>query len=221
MYGLRRNLLATVSLLALGTSAPAADWTGFYIGLNAGIASQKPEFKDLGDDGGNPLFGFMTLRGSSGTGATFGGQIGYNWQIANLVFGFEGDLNWVNSKSNDTFLGSLNTTARLNSLGTARGRVGFVAFPSTLIYATGGVASGRIQSSLGDTLFTSNLTRTGWVAGGGIEYMFVTNQTIRFEALYNDLGSWVLSNPSGCPGNYRTRFSHTETIVRGALNFKW
>jgi outer membrane immunogenic protein len=225
MLGLRRNFLATVSLLALGATASAGEWTGFYIGLNAGVTAHRGEFTDLGDAGGNTYFNGATLRSSNGPGAAFGGQFGYNWQFGNFVYGIETDLSWLNAQANDMPTPFLASRTRLDALTTVRGRVGFAALPSTLIYLTGGFSYGRIHNMLGNPAspddFASNGWRTGWVMGTGIEYLLAARTTVRFEGLFNDFGSWDVVGRPTCTGNYRTRFSHSETTVRGAISLKW
>jgi outer membrane immunogenic protein len=56
-------------------SAAAADWTGFYLGINGGV-------------------GWRKTGGLSNSGALFGGTIGYNFQTGPTVFGVEADLDW-------------------------------------------------------------------------------------------------------------------------------
>lgn len=227
MKGLRRTLLATVSLAALSANASAAEWDGLYVGLNAGVAWHKAEFADLGDSGGTQN-GFPpgTFWSPNPTGGTIGGQIGYNWQSANIVYGVEADLNWVSGNSSATFPGpSVSASTNLDVLATVRGRIG-LASPSTLVYVTGGVAFGHIQNAWGSTFiatpeYTSNSTRVGLALGAGIEYMLAPNKILRFEGLYADFGSWTVNGPPGIIGPYRSRFAHSVTVFRGGLNFKW
>jgi opacity protein-like surface antigen len=55
--------------------------------------------------------------------------------------------------------------------------------------------------------FSNDETRTGWVAGGGIEYMFNRNWTAKIEVLYADFGSSdVTIDAFG--GTYTSRFQH-------------
>src|ERR1700722_17165487 len=101
---MKKFLLVTVGLLALGTAAPASaadlapytkapppvvaiyDWTGFYIGANGG-GGWGPKCWDV------PNFRGPAVRFSEGchdaTGGVAGGQIGYRWQRAGWVFGLE------------------------------------------------------------------------------------------------------------------------------------
>ena len=67
--------------------------------------------------------------------------------------------------------------------GTVRGRLGY-AFDRTLIYITGGLAYGGLNANpvTGDA--TSN---AGWTIGGGLEYAFTNNWTVKLEGLYVNL----------------------------------
>src|SRR5437660_648005 len=65
---------------------PAADWTGWYMGVHAGAAWQQTSANVLEND----EFPFGSTF--SKTGFIGGGQIGYNWQRGNFVFGLEGDI---------------------------------------------------------------------------------------------------------------------------------
>ena len=102
--------------------------------------------------------------------------------------------------------------------GTARARAGFLATPNLLLYGTAGVAYGQVEQSSA-LLFTRqvNLPFTvivigtgsvtcaplnapcyagstrenavGWTAGGGAEYKFAKNWSLKGEYLYVDLGN--------------------------------
>ncbi len=69
--------------------------------------------------------------------------------------------------------------------GTVRGRGGILAFTTLLVYITGGFSYGEVH---GDVAALSN-TRAGWSAGGGIEWMFVRDWSVRAEYPYVDLNS--------------------------------
>src|SRR3954453_12091774 len=101
---MKKFLLATVGLVALGIGAPASaadlaarpytkapppmiaaayDWSGFYIGANGGWGRSRNRW-DILDSG------FGLPEGShDADGAVAGGQIGYRWQAASWVFGLE------------------------------------------------------------------------------------------------------------------------------------
>jgi outer membrane immunogenic protein len=210
--------------------APLYNWTGFYAGLNAGYhwgrhcvnttttnVFSSPGFEDVG-----------SAEASVGTGTTCpddngfigGGQIGYNWQFTNWVAGFETDLQGASNNNNQdsitnttTFLflgvpitptGTITSSKDLRWLGTVRGRLGFLAAPSFLVYGTGGLAYGKVEAtttisediSFGNpTIGSFSDTRTGWTVGGGVEWMFAPNWSVKAEYLYYDLGQVTWSLP--------------------------
>src|ERR1700732_1004791 len=167
-------LLAVSTILGLTASASAADlaarpvytkapvmspvynWTGFYVGANAGYAWGKTDATLVAGPGwGATNAAFLAANGSPTlhpNGFIGGGQIGYNWQFApTWVFGLETDIASVSAKATRAtgvlVGGSLNPysetdTSKINWLGTVRGRVGYVAGP-VLIYGTGGLAYGE------------------------------------------------------------------------------
>jgi outer membrane immunogenic protein len=99
---------------------------------------------------------------------------------------------------------TVTTDSRLNWFGTLRGRLGFATGP-VLFYGTGGLAFGGVKNNLlttftdvgepgcfqcfGSTLVSNNSSRTGWVLGAGIEWMFAPNWSLKGEYQYIDLGS--------------------------------
>jgi outer membrane immunogenic protein len=248
MGGLRHFLLTTVSVAALSTSALAADiparmpvkapppvvvvsnWAGFYIGVNAGVAWNHAEFTDLGAVGFAQPFGFpigTKYWSPNKAGFTGGGQIGYNLQSGNIVYGVEADLNFVSNKASATLpagavAGTVITTSKLDWMGTVRGRLG-VALSPTLLYVTGGWAFAHFEDTWtapGVVPGGADKTRSGWTVGGGIEHMFARNWTAKVEVLYADFGKWDgFLNAFG--STYRTRFEHEILTVRGGLNYKW
>jgi outer membrane immunogenic protein len=248
----RRYLLATVSAAAFSTGALAADlparvpvkapapvvvpwsWTGFYIGINAGVAWHRAEFTDLGDQFGSGFaFPVGTKFWSPKTaGFTGGGQIGYNFQSGSVVYGLEADMNWVDAKTSGTFTSpifspsQIAATTKLDWMATVRGRLGVTLSPPTLVYITGGLAVGHFEDRwdfVGATTphFNSDKTRTGWTVGGGIEHMFARNWTAKIEALYANFGDWTVNSPPVGSSVYRSRFEHEVLTVRAGLNWKW
>jgi outer membrane immunogenic protein len=137
-----------VSVLALAGMTLAADmaapryvkatppldppaWAGWYMGLQGGAAEIESTFSDLGPasllNGGD--------YGISRTGGVLGGNAGYNWQSANIVYGLESDINWVSARASQTYAGLGFQTGEVTWLGSFRGRVG-VDYMATLFYVT-------------------------------------------------------------------------------------
>jgi len=230
---MKRQLLTTVSTLGLMASASAADlprampmkavrpvavwtWTGAYIGLNGGAVWHKSSY-DIFDTLPEELTGSTTK-----VGGTFGGQLGYNWQMQNYVFGVEGDLNWVGasgSLNGSVFAGST-FTSKLTWLSTIRGRAGMLIDPRTLVFATGGFAIGAVQNDTNISGgFSDHSTRAGWTAGGGIEYKITDHWSAKAEALYVDLGKKTVQGFFGA--GYSGTFTNTAVISRLGVNYKW
>src|SRR5438105_3524341 len=114
---------------------PECNWTGFYIGLNAGGQFGHSENKDLDD------YDFLDKQwGYSESGFVGGGQIGYNWQWRWLVLGPEFDLGYMNLNGRgleDRHFSDVNGETSSDFYATFRGRIG-VALKNWLFYATGG-----------------------------------------------------------------------------------
>ncbi|QGM47559.1 outer membrane beta-barrel protein [Methylocystis heyeri] len=133
----------------------------------------------------------------------------------------------------ETAAGSGAVAAGVDWLGTVRGRVGYLVTPTLLAYATGGLAYGGVHANAAHALaFSDSLptiyptfggtgsysdTRVGWTVGGGGEWMFMPNWSLKAEALYYDLGSASFgSSPVGALDPDGTNLS---TGVPGALMF--
>jgi outer membrane immunogenic protein len=141
---------------------------------------------------------------ASPSGCFGGGQIGYNYQLANnVVVGIEADVSFANFGSSFTWNqdngDDINSwESKLTTFGTLRGRLGY-ALGQWLPYVTGGWAWGRHQltttcptscSSFGDPATSSDTkTHNGWVIGAGLEYAINQNWSVKAEYLHLDLGS--------------------------------
>jgi outer membrane immunogenic protein len=215
-------------------------WTGFYIGLNAGGAWGRSDVNAFTE--ANFLFQvpFLNAAGTRSfrpTGFIGGGQFGYNWQAGNFVLGIEADAQFqdlsASSVVNPVIPGTggiMTQSVKSDFLATVRPRVG-VAFGSALFYATGGLAVGTVKNfdaltgvpPITESAFTSS-TRVGWTAGGGVEWGFTPNWSVKAEYLYVDLGTSSHRTPD-FPGFTLTGIvfnSHfTEQVARVGINYRW
>src|SRR4051794_11414727 len=103
MYGAAAAalLLATPAFAAdLGARLPvkappayvaAYSWTGFYLGVNIGGGFARAEDAGTVFNGAGAAIGTFSWSERL-NGVIGGGQIGYNWQTGNLLFGVEGDF---------------------------------------------------------------------------------------------------------------------------------
>jgi outer membrane immunogenic protein len=224
--------------------APAFMWSGFYAGLNAGYSFNSDKASTVGTPGFVGLGANVPASLAIGkNGFTGGGQIGYNYQMGNLVLGVETDLQYVAGKGSQSFAGvapPITTSASRDNgyLGTLRARVGLVASERLMIYATGGLAYGAFQTDLQVTTAAgpagpfwsgrSNSTRVGYTVGAGAEYALTNNWTAKLEYLYYDLGrNTVRTTPNAAaagafPGvAYDARVENTGQIVRAGMNYKF
>lgn len=151
----------------------AYDWSGFYVGLNAGgdraysgdpttsasCASLPQFFSPYFACNEIPTVNAAGTGSMSGSGFTGGAQAGYNWQFNSLVVGAEGDFESFYGKASRTGTGTfitnplappfqpmISSSVDANWLATARGRVGW-AFNNLLVYGTGGLAVTRLSAS--------------------------------------------------------------------------
>jgi outer membrane immunogenic protein len=219
---MKKILAGAAALLGTAVSAQAADlavkapylkapiamvydWTGFYIGVNAGVGIGR-DYTRLAAPGG-PSFEASYLNPQGGLG---GGQIGYNWQVPNsffgaLVFGVEADIQGTGMRDNYTCLltctlpGAGGIASQFNQkldwFGTVRGRVGIATGP-VLTYVTAGWAYGSVKTTLTETIgttaaFASNQNRGGWTWGSGIEASLGGNWTGKIEYLWFTLGDRI------------------------------
>jgi outer membrane immunogenic protein len=194
---------------------PSASWAGWYIGAHAGAAWQRT-------DANSAYQGFAFDNNTfSNTGFIGGGQIGYNWQHGNFVFGLEGDISGLGGKNTGQRQDSTGYQyqSRINWLSTVRGRFG-LAVGDTMAYMTAGVAFGSVKNTVNTDFgtYSSSKTRTGWTIGGGVEHMLSRNWTIGLEALFVDLGK---SNGPVVDGDKTTRFQNQAVIGRLKLNYKF
>jgi len=218
---------------------PVFDWTGFYVGGNVGYSwGRSSDTSTLTNAAGTVLL--TTSDKSNLDGIVGGGQIGYNWQMRNWVFGLEADIQGTGEKGTRAF--SLTQTVcgssctifttpfalaqKIDWFGTARGRIGVLATPKVLLYVTGGLAYGEVDSHesvfVTPITFSSSNTHVGYTLGAGIEGAIGGNWTARLEYLYVDLGtvngSLTLA-PTTNISSYSSRI--TDNILRAGIDYKF
>lgn len=209
---------------AVYAPAPIFTWTGFYVGLNAGVGINANS-SQLG-----PL---MNSSGQSDPAFTGGGQIGYNWQTGAMVLGLETDINYLGASNSDSgsMFGGNGSSA--GYLGTVRGRVGY-AMDRFMIYATGGLAYGSSNTpssmagldAFGAPHLLSNMggtsTSVGFTIGGGVEYALSQNWSIKAEYLYVDLGSTTANYYDALSGALvPSTMGNREHIIRAGVNYRF
>ncbi|MET0408259.1 MAG: outer membrane protein [Hyphomicrobium sp.] len=176
--------------------APAAIWEGAYVGINGGYGWSNSTFTE-------PEGGFG------------GGQIGYNWQRDRIVFGIEGDFQAGDISGNAyNFADDAFAHSNVNWFSTVRGRLGIANGP-LLVYGTAGLAIADFDTAVdfGGPRFRDSDTKTGYAAGGGVEWAFAPNWSMKAEYLYLGFGDDRLSSGYRINNDFQT--------VRVGLNYKF
>jgi outer membrane immunogenic protein len=153
-------------------SSPAGyDWTGLYIGLQAGIIGDN---LDLDFNGGSTTLDDF--------GAIGGAHIGYDYQFGNgFLIGAETDINATSLKNRVDFTGGNGVNnaeiAKLDYTGSVTGKIGY-AVDNLLMYGKGGFAYAHVDDA--DIAFDSDFA-TGYTLGGGIALGLTQSISLRTE----------------------------------------
>lgn len=242
---MKKVLLVTASLIALGAGAPAVaadlaarpytkappmvaavyDWSGFYIGANGGWGSSRNCWDFLPVGGGAVSDGCH-----DGTGGTVGGQIGYRWQAGTWVFGLEAQGNWADFQGSNVTLvtaPALRNESRVDAFGLFTGQIGYAA-NNVLFYVKGGAAvtSNEYRALVAGTnalaAVTGDDTRWGASVGVGLEYAFAPNWSfgVEYNHLFMQDRTYAFTTPGGVFfGN--ERISQDVDLVTARINYKF
>lgn len=226
---MKRILLAGAGVLALTAAASAADltmepapmapvvapaafdWTGFYAGVHLGGA-----WGDFGTDVWNDAFG-------NAQAAIGGVQIGYNYQINQIVLGVQTDFAYTNLTSGTSIIGGYGANINMDWLGSTTLRAGY-AIDTWLPYVKGGVAYGNTQGQLTayngavTSDWSTNKWASGWTLGAGLEKAFTKNVTGFAEYDYYDLGKAVYNYDDV---GFGVDVKNTTNVVKVGLNYKF
>jgi outer membrane immunogenic protein len=191
----------------------------------------------------------------------------------------DGYNNGVERTVSSTASGMTTVHAGVDWMGTVRGRLGYLFTPTMLLYATGGLTYGGVYANVNNTAVATtskahwyysgeldysgddpanhtfvgggnkSQTLVGWNVGGGLEWMFMPNWSLKAEAIYWNMGNMnvptasyavapnVCSAGSDCSsdkyyGSYlyngftavgATRVNYQGVIARAGVNyhFNW
>jgi len=145
-------------------------------------------------------------------GSTIGGSGQYSGVSSDSAACCKGEV------GTRTGIGFGRVSAGIDWLGTVRARIGYLFTPTLLVYGTGGLAYGGIHLSSSNAFFghthdtqaspvdftvaatpsTGSVSDTlvGYSVGGGAEWMFLPNWSVKAEALYYSLGGAnLISSP--------------------------
>ena len=240
---MKKVLLVTASLIALGAAAPAVaadlaarpytkapamiaavyDWSGFYIGANGGWGSSRNGWDSVAPFAVGP-------EGShNATGGTVGGQVGYRWQAGTFVFGVEAQGNWADFKGNNAstlFGANVVNRSKTDAFGLFTGQVGYAA-NNFLLYVKGGAAVTSNKYSVVNAAgafvsSTSSDTNWGGTIGVGAEYAFAPNWSVgvEYDHLFMQDKTYDFTNAAGVLVG-RDRVRQDVDLVTARLNYKF
>lgn len=170
------------------SATAGTDWTGFYLGVGGGGSATRNRLSatfgnatSTIDEGGQDLLGRV-----------FGG---FDWQLdKRAVVGVLGDFAISGPQSTSTVSAggaSLQVTETARSSWSALGRVGFLATPSTLLYAGAGYSGQRITTQASASVGNLNAqiyqddVVNGWTVAPGIEAIINGAWSTRLEYRYS------------------------------------
>lgn len=199
-------------------------FAGPYLGLNLGVGIADVTQTSPGDP---------KLSGDD-TSFSIGGTAGYNIQCNNLVLGIAGDLAYLGleSKTKWTDPNEALLKDKIDWFGTVRGVIGTTVTPNTMLYFTAGVAFADLTHDLklpgpffGNFHQKDSGIATGYVIGGGINFLRHGNWMINAEALYVDLGSethrYDATNACGFACTDTAKWDDTFWVARLGINYKF
>jgi outer membrane immunogenic protein len=191
--------------------APSFSWTGFYLGAHVGGAWGDVDFKDA-----TPSHVYADSKYNA-DGVIGGGQLGYNLQRGNLVFGLEVDLGGADLSASKK-LGTWRYENTGGFYGDITGRLGFAAGPA-LLYAKGGAAflNGTYKTGYNSTLDSKDDTTWGWTAGAGVEYMLRPSWSVKVEYQHFDFNDTTVNWPGSTTD--KVTFNPTADAVTVGLNY--
>ncbi|MBO9714390.1 outer membrane protein [Sphingomonas sp.] len=175
-----RIAIFTASALALGaiaTPALAQDDDKGFTGPRAEVITGWDHVKD------------DSIYGAKKDGLTYGGALGYDYQIGHAVIGVEGEVTGATTKDRDT-----NVLVAGDSLKVKAGRdlyagarVGYAVGNRTLLYVKGGYTNAQIRTSYTSptTTVSEHDNLDGWRLGAGTEVKLTGNVYAKAEYRYS------------------------------------
>ncbi len=217
-------------------SEPEMSWTGFYLGVQAGVMFDPDSGDGLVFDSNLDGKYGDTVPFGSGAGApnafrqnfdhefdesaSLGVVLGYDHQFNNFVLGGILDYNRTNlSESQNAFSATpafYREERSVENLGSLRLRAGYLVTDSTLLYLTGGLVYGDPEYNF----LSNNPNRTstgdndgdiGYALGAGVETRISRNWSLTLEYLYTNFGD----------GDFVTNFNNGPFAIQaGSTNVR-
>jgi len=214
--------VAVAGVMLVGATVPSAarDWTGFYIGGHVGGAWTDAQWDDISLTAERVVF--------DGSGVIGGAHAGYLHQFNNVVVGVEvsySGLNVDETVRSAVVPATVAYSSQVDDLFTATARLG-VASGNWLFYAKGGFASADIEyrgaeATIPDS-FTNSKRSSGWVVGGGVEWLITSNVMLGIEYLHVSLDGETLTGQTAAGIPYTLTGADLEmSSVTARLSYKF
>ena len=160
---------------------PAANWSGFYVGVHAGIGGA--DLNGIFDaDGTEPV---TYITGMNTSGLLGGVHAGYNWQFGGMIFGLEGDYTWADFEARNRDGENDLQRVSVDYFATIRYRIG-ATNGNLMTYVTSGIAFSEADLVVENGTGSLSLSAVGIAYGAGIEYRILPGVTIRGEVMRLD-----------------------------------
>ena len=230
-------LCLTGTSAAQAQSAPATDWSGFYVGADLGAGWASLDAFTTVDNAGTYFIGddnALLTDASSGDLSQLrpvgGAHAGYLHQLGRAVLGLEvsaGTLFFDKSRSArweyntvPGVFGNIEQSVEADWLATLQARAGW-GEDRWLVYVTGGLAVTRLEmdysysddsASSGRSRSSEQEVRFGWTLGLGGEYALDENWSIRGQYLYANFGSLKTYSPLENSGSFYDDLAHKASL---------
>jgi outer membrane immunogenic protein len=213
-----KTMLALIGGLTLLSGAAVADgmasrkaaaccdaarpWTGFYVGVGAGVGSVVHDVS---------IDGFASFDGVGAEGVFGTVVVGYDRQLTSrIVAGIFADYDFASNVSTDATFRSFSTSIEQKNTFSIGARLGVLTSPTTLWYGTAGYTQTEfdlkgINFSLPDF--------KGYFVGAGVESQLVGGWNLRAEYRFSQFDSeTIFEELSAEPSSHSARV---------ALTYKW
>ena len=208
--------------------AAAYDWSGFYVGANAGGGASHNCWTNtsllgvstdpVGPEGCHDAMGLM-----------IGGQAGYRWQSGNLVFGIEGKADWAglagSGMSQFLIAPQITNQTKTDAIGLITGQAGY-AWSNLLWYVKGGAAVTHntfngLLTGTNTIVDSASEVRWGGTVGTGVEYGFAPNWSVALEYDHLFMGSSALNLTTAGAISRSDNIQQNVDIATASLNYRW
>jgi outer membrane immunogenic protein len=208
-------------------AAPLYNWTGCYLGGNAGGGWGRMDTSRFSTDGVGQDFALYGRQHDNGF--IGGGQVGCDFQTTNLVFGVQGTFDFGSVKGSHALAAfpTFSETNNLQAIYTTTGRAGYLWTPSFLGYVKVGMSwmqnKNQVLQPNGALFESASFTLPGMTAGIGAEWMFAPNWSVFAEYNYmwiEDTSGQHFTATPGLTGEVLNVKQTAQTVLFG-VNYKF